>query len=326
MTELDLKDRKILYQLDLNCRQSNAQIGKKVGLSKQVVDYRIKRMEREGIIIGYWTAVDTFKLGYDVFRIYIKFQYIDAHIKEEIINYFSRLKNAWAVKSAKGDIDLVVVLWIKDNYKFYQFWNKTLDLYEEYFTSAAISLYIQTVDYKKSYIIKENPTDPKREQYIVKSTKDYVKINDIDYEILNELAENARIPLTKLSKKFKLSSQQINYRIKNLIQKGIIKGFRIFIDYYSIGLEHYKLDIYLKDHKALIPILNFLKTKPCLQRLNVAIGWADIEPEFVVENIRNLTFVIDELNNKFSNCIRKYTYWITEKSHRERWLPEIEFR
>ena len=55
MEKLDLKDRKILYHLDLNCRQSNAQIGKKVGLSKQVVDYRIRRMEDERIIIGYWT-------------------------------------------------------------------------------------------------------------------------------------------------------------------------------------------------------------------------------------------------------------------------------
>ena len=43
MVDLDLKDRKILYELDLNCRQSNAQIGKKVGLSRKVVDYRIKR-------------------------------------------------------------------------------------------------------------------------------------------------------------------------------------------------------------------------------------------------------------------------------------------
>ena len=50
MKKIDLKDRKILYELDLNCRQSNAQIGKKVGLSRKVVEYRIKRMEEEGII------------------------------------------------------------------------------------------------------------------------------------------------------------------------------------------------------------------------------------------------------------------------------------
>jgi Lrp/AsnC family leucine-responsive transcriptional regulator len=67
MQQLDFKDRKILYELDLNCRQSNAQIGKKVGLSKEVVKYRIKRMQDEEIIFVFWTEINTFKLGYQFF-------------------------------------------------------------------------------------------------------------------------------------------------------------------------------------------------------------------------------------------------------------------
>ena len=61
IVQLDLKDRKNLYHLDLNCRQSNTQIGKKAGLSRQVVEYRIKRMEEEGIIKGYWTNIDAYR-------------------------------------------------------------------------------------------------------------------------------------------------------------------------------------------------------------------------------------------------------------------------
>ena len=93
MENLDLKARKILYQLDLNCRQSNAQIGRKVGLSKQVVDYRIKRMEDEGIITGYWTAINSCKLGYNVYRYYITFQNATQKIKDEIINFLMNNRN-----------------------------------------------------------------------------------------------------------------------------------------------------------------------------------------------------------------------------------------
>jgi Lrp/AsnC family leucine-responsive transcriptional regulator len=53
----------------LNCRQSNTQIGKKVGQSRKVVEYRIKRMEEEGVITGFWTAIDSFKFGYNVLKI-----------------------------------------------------------------------------------------------------------------------------------------------------------------------------------------------------------------------------------------------------------------
>ena len=85
MTKIDLKDRKILYELDLDARQSLTKVGKKVGLKKDVVSYRIKRMQDEGIIKNFWTAINTFKLGYNVFRIYINFQYMSTNIKYEII-------------------------------------------------------------------------------------------------------------------------------------------------------------------------------------------------------------------------------------------------
>ena len=57
MHKIDLKDRKILYELDLNCRQSNTQIGKKVGLKRDVVSYRINRLQEEGVIKNFWTAL-----------------------------------------------------------------------------------------------------------------------------------------------------------------------------------------------------------------------------------------------------------------------------
>ena len=78
MVTIDLKDRKILYELDLDARQSLTQIGKKVGLKKDVISYRIKRMQDEGVIKNFWTAINTFKLGYQVYRIYINFQYVSS--------------------------------------------------------------------------------------------------------------------------------------------------------------------------------------------------------------------------------------------------------
>ena len=60
MIKLDLKDRKILYELDLDARQPLTQIGKKVGLSKDVVSYRMKKLQDEGIIKNYYTVIDAY--------------------------------------------------------------------------------------------------------------------------------------------------------------------------------------------------------------------------------------------------------------------------
>lgn len=323
MTKLDLKDRKILYELDLNSRQSNTQIGKKVGLKKDVVAYRIKRMQDEGVIRNFWTAINTFKLGYQVYRIYINFQYVNSEIKEKIIQHFIDYKKIWAVISLKAEVDFDAVVWVDDIYEFYQFWNKTLDEFEDYFAKYTISVYVEAFNYKKSYLLPEENNKTDRLLYRTKCDRQSVEIDKIDYKLLNEMAVNARMPLIDLAGKLKCSSQAVNYRLKNLIKNGVINAFRVNVDLSKLGLQHYKLDIYLKDHKQRTTIWNYLKEKPYCDTLNVAIGWCDLEFELIVEDVNQLGKIMDELYSKFPNAIKKQTFWIAEKIHKERWLPEL---
>ena len=47
ITEQDLKKQFKLYELDINARKSYSQIGKKVGLSKDTVNNKIKKLEEK---------------------------------------------------------------------------------------------------------------------------------------------------------------------------------------------------------------------------------------------------------------------------------------
>jgi len=323
MTKLDLKDRKILYELDLDCRQLNTQIGKKVGLKKDVVAYRIKRMQDEGIIKNFWTAINTFKLGYDVFRIYITLQYGSQNVKNEIIKHFMNYRNTWAVKSHKGEINLAVIVWSKNNYEFYQFWDETLDKYEDYFAKAIVSVYVQAFCYKKSFLLTEEVDKSDREMYRLTCGEEPIKIDKVDYDLLNEIAINARSPLIEIAKKLNCSSQSVNYRLKNLIKTGVIQAFRINVDYSKLDFQHYKVDVFLKEHNKRKVIWNFLKDKPYFEYLNVSVGWCDLEPEFVVKNVEELDKIFNEIDLNFPGAIKKWNFWITEESYKERWLPEI---
>ncbi|MBS3146692.1 Lrp/AsnC family transcriptional regulator, partial [Candidatus Woesearchaeota archaeon] len=50
LNKLDLKDKRLLYELDLDSRQSFNELGKKLSLSKSSVIYRINNMQKSGII------------------------------------------------------------------------------------------------------------------------------------------------------------------------------------------------------------------------------------------------------------------------------------
>ncbi|MHA1194312.1 MAG: Lrp/AsnC family transcriptional regulator, partial [Promethearchaeota archaeon] len=324
MTKLDLKDRKILYALDLDCRQSNSQIGKKVGLKRDVVSYRIKKMQDEGVINNFWTFIDTFKLGYNVFRVYINLQYVSSDIKDKIIKYFVDYPKSWVVATVKAEIDLAVILWVNDIYEFYQFWEKTLDQFEEYFAKNEISIYIQAIVYKKSFLLQDGQDKLNREMFKVTCEGKPVSIDELDYKILNEIAVNARVPLIDLASKLGCSSQSVSYRIKNLTESGVIKAFRVDLDLSKLGLQRYKPNIYLKDHRLKKPVFDYLKDKPYLEYMNLAIGWADLEPEFIVNDYNDFLKILDDINSKFSGAIKKQTFFIFEKYHKLRCLPELK--
>lgn len=57
---------KILKCLQENARMSNAEIGRRVGISSPAVSERIKKMEDAEIIQGYTTFVSPFEAGYQL--------------------------------------------------------------------------------------------------------------------------------------------------------------------------------------------------------------------------------------------------------------------
>jgi len=64
--QLDALNWKILQCLQTNARQSNAEIGREVGISSPAVSERIKKMEDAGIINEYHTVVSPLEVGYQL--------------------------------------------------------------------------------------------------------------------------------------------------------------------------------------------------------------------------------------------------------------------
>jgi DNA-binding Lrp family transcriptional regulator len=65
-TQLDETDRRILAELQGDCKAPLAQVGKRVGLSAPSVMERIRKLEEAGIIRGYHAVLDSRGVGLDV--------------------------------------------------------------------------------------------------------------------------------------------------------------------------------------------------------------------------------------------------------------------
>lgn len=323
MVDLDLKDRKILYQLDLNCRQSNAQIGKKVGLSRKVVEYRIKRMEEEEIINGYWTNIDSYRFGYQVYRYYLIFQNATSNIREKIVENILNYKNTWVVSTLKGLYDLTAVIWVKSIPQFYQFWDTFNEKYGDNIAEKIFSVYLEADVYPPSYLIKELDYAKDREHPEHNGGTESIEIDFSDYQLLDIIANNARIPTVELADKLGCSSQSANYRLQKLMKNQVIQGFHIGINVSAIDMEEFKVDIWLKELSKRKKIWNIIKDNPYVTFINTSAGYADIEIEFTIDDSDLLLNVIENLSSKFPGAIRKYIYWGIKHTYRLRCLPEL---
>ena len=63
---LDALNWKILQCLQENARQTNTDIGRKIGISSPAVSERIRKLEDMGVITGYTTKISPFELGYQL--------------------------------------------------------------------------------------------------------------------------------------------------------------------------------------------------------------------------------------------------------------------
>lgn len=317
--KLDKKDRKILYQLDIDSRQTLSQLGKKVGLSKQVVNYRLKNLVKTGIISEFYTVVNFSKLGHTQYKLYFKFQNVDIQKEKEIIDYWVNSKNSIWVASCRGRWDLAVSLLAKDSNILGEILTDFINKFAQFILEKNILITQISPVFTKTYLTEQK----EKKEFVYGGKIEHYKLDDIEKKILSLLATNARIAILDLMDKTHLTRDVINYRLKKLKKDNIIVQYRSLIDLGKIGHQLYKITIRLQN---LSPqkeneLKSFVKQNPNGVQFLKLLGSWDVELEFEVRNEEELHKVLLDIRNKFSDIIRDYDTLLIHKEHKLNYFP-----
>jgi Lrp/AsnC family leucine-responsive transcriptional regulator len=321
MVKIDLKDRKILYHLDLDSRKSYSQIGRNVGLPKNIVEKRIKRLIKEGIIKNFYTVIDVYKLGYILMRFHYKYQDITPEIEKEIIDYFKNDKFSVLIASSHGIFNLKLIRLIKDINEFYNIWQDTQRKYGHYFQDRSSALFINEIYYDSSFLLLDNYDKKQREKFTLRGRGKRIEIDDLDKKILRLLSSNARLSPLDIARKLESKSSVISNRIKKLQESEVIKGYRVYIDISKLGYHIFRAYISLKDYSLRDEIINYIKYNPNLVFIDTYTGEADLELEFYFENVDSFTKTMQDITIKFPNAMRYYRYLNIINYHRFLYMP-----
>jgi DNA-binding Lrp family transcriptional regulator len=320
---LDKKNRRIIKELFRNARQSYSYIAKQVGLSKEVVAYRIKGMLDQKILLRFNTVIDVNKLGFETYLVYVRLRNIDVAKEEEILSSFAKNPNtAWVVKCL-GRYDCILKVFVQ----------KYSDI--AYLMDAWKATYIKYIDtYTIDILVFDDPIplsflyEKKRKEVYTLAHSDSIPVNlhKLDYKILSTLAQNARMPIADIGRRNCLSRDQVVYHLRLLEKKKIIKLYRpsTRVGMKKLGYMWFfvRLDLSVLSSSVEKQLESFLANTLYVTYLYRTIGSSSINIELRVQNMEQLQALLMDLRSLLRSELKRLDFLLIFKEYKYTYWPE----
>lgn len=320
--KLDAYDKKILELLLANAKESTTTIGRKIRLSRENVDYRLKRLINQHIITEFITEFNEEALHIKHHVLFAQLTRLTGDIEKELLQYLKTHDYISWVGTAAGKWTLIFDILIPPH--------TTL---EKVITEFLLTFGLHVEEYALLELIQgkyyfEKCIGTKIENKQQKNKKNEIKLDAVDYHIMSLLNANARITYAELSQKIGRSANGIKNRIKDLERAGIIKGYTITLDFKKFNAELYGIQIKLNkfDREITKKLEIYLKEYPHVAFFYKYLGAWDYDIGLLANNSNELRNFINELRTKFPDSIKITDFFMTLEEIKGYHLPDGVFK
>ncbi len=323
MYKLDMKDKRILHALDVNSRQPNSEIGKQVGLSKQVVGFRVKRLLKDKVISNFYTIIDISKLGFTVHKNFLRLMNLSRRKEKELLDFLISHPNVVWVASCDGRYDVAFGTWAKDM----AFLDGTISELNKKFGSYISERQIATIirgDYFVRDYLVNNKEATLRESFFG-AVPAPANLDETDWKILLNLGKNSRTTAVDVSAEIGCSADAIAQRIKKLETGGVIRHYNFVPNESVFPYLHYKILVGLRnisDEKE-SSFREFCKIHPNIVYIVKALGPWEYEVDIEVESVEQFREILMEIKSAFSEILKDYSALHMYQVHKYNFCPSI---
>lgn len=319
MKEIDLKDRRVLYELDIDSTQSYAQIGKRIKLPKTVVFHRINSLIKKGILKNTYALINFTKLGFTQYKLYLKLQSVNPQKEKEIIDYFLNKKHVIWVTSCRGKWDIAVTIISKNIVEFDRILKDIINAYGKFIQDKDVLIVSYSPLYSRNYLLPEK----EKQEFLYMKDIENLEVDAAEENILRILANNSRVSILEMMDKLNLSRDVVSHRIKKLEKSKIILCYRSLIDLEKIDYHLYKIIFRLhnfsKEEDS--SLISYCKSIPNITQYIRLVGNWDVEIEVEIENEEKLYNIIHGLRSQFDEIIKDYEVLNIVKEHKLNFYP-----
>ncbi len=239
----DTLDRKILFELSADSRQSLHQLGKKIHCSPQRVEYRLKELVKRKAILNFITFVDYPKLGYSYYVINMGLKNITGPLKEKKLAKLLADPDIDMIMKGEGNWSVSVGFLAKTPYEARERLCKINSLFEPHLDYSHIFIHVAAYHFPRIFFATLQQTPWENEEWVSGGEKEYA-LDLGEEKLLGLLSENARMSTVELARKSHLSVPTVQSKMKRLVKEGVIRGFTINLN--PNFVNHHFVRVYLK--------------------------------------------------------------------------------
>lgn len=309
---LDKKDLKILAVLVNDSRTPLSKIAKNVRLSRASVDYRIKKMRENELIVGSRTVINLPKLGYNSYHVFV--EPLSVADEKILIERAVKSEHVNAIISYSGRFGMEISIIARNPKEFMQYSEELFkDMNINYSTPLMLLNTFHSIVLPKSFFkdieieeIKETaPPEFSKKQGADKT----------DIEILKRISNDADFSFQKLAKDLGKTKDIVKYRIKQMVHNKLILQFRPAINYSVLGLWIHAMLIKTEGGRN-EELERFLKNSDSILWGVRCFGdWQYLIYILADDNYKLHRF-IQELKSKFQNVIKNYELLFAYKEYK----------
>ncbi len=320
--DLDLKDRRILYELDLDARQPATQIAKKIGLSKQAVHHRIDRLVKNGVINQFVMVLDTQKLGYCFYDLFLQLQNMTKEKEAEMLDFLKSMNTVGWMCKTMGKWDLIIAIFTRDVKEFNNSLSQIFNKYGEYIKDKTFIIDTDAIICKNKYLFEEKGSHLRKDDAYGDDSP--ANLDDKDVILLRTLDTNPRMSLLGLSRKTEISFDTVRRKIKRMTDEGVIQGFKIKINPMAFGYEWHVLllELNIVNDKQKQEFTRFLQNHKNVIFIINTIGNWNMMLDLHLKDFTHFQEFLSEIQENFDHMIKSHEHLTVTKEYKTTYVPE----
>lgn len=289
---MDKLDTRLLAELDSDPGQPITGLARKLRVSQQVADYRLKRLIKDGVISKFGAIINLKALGGEHYRVFFTFDQ-SKFSPDKLFAYLNFQDNVYWAACAGGRYDLLVVLFVKDFAGF--------DEFIERFNRAFPRL---IKDYKACYgldhiLFRHKFLSGDRKPIRYGYDDSLVNIDDLDRHILTRLKDDCRLSSIEIAKGTSVSYKTVMNRIKALRERKVILGERLFLKESSYKPFILLVSFQDYDRDAERSLLNYLAERDEVTQVVRMFGVWNLFIHLRAADLRDVQRVTTDLRSRF---------------------------